>query len=59
MLQLESERLLAEGIAHGIVEGGLSMLVALVNEGTITIPAAAEKAQMTEAEFIQLMKEKE
>ena len=58
VLQLESERLLAEGIAQGIIEGGLSMLVALVNEGTITIQAAAEKAQMTEAEFIQWMEER-
>lgn len=49
VLQLESERLLAEG--------GLAMLVTLVKDGTITIHAAAEKAKMTEAEFTQYMNE--
>ena len=49
VLQLESERLLAEG--------GLAMLVTLVKDGTITIRAAAEKAKMTEAEFTQYMNE--
>lgn len=51
VLQLESERLLAEG--------GLVMLVTLVRDGIITIHAAAEKANMTEAEFTQLMNEQE
>lgn len=51
VLQLESERLLAEG--------GLVMLVTLVKDGTITIHAAAEKAKMTEAEFSKLLEEKE
>ena len=59
VLQLESERLLAEGIAEGIAQGGLAMLVALVKEGTITIHVAAEKAKMTEAEFIKFMEERE
>lgn len=63
VLQLESERLLAEGmaqgIAQGIAEGGLTMLISLVKEGTITIHAAAEKVKMTDAEFITLMEERE
>ena len=51
VLQLESERLLAEG--------GLVMLVTLVRDGLLTIHAAAEKAKMTEAEFTQFMKEQD
>ena len=50
VLQLESERLLAEG--------GLVMLMTLVEDGTITIHAAAKKADMTEAEFSKLLEEK-
>lgn len=59
VLQLESERLLAEGMAQGIAEGGLTMLISLVKEGTITIHAAAEKVKMMDAEFIKLMEERE
>lgn len=55
VLQLESERLLAQGIA----EGGLTMLISLVKKGTITIHAAAEKVKMSDAEFIKLMEERE
>ena len=51
VLQLESERLLAEG--------GLVMLVTLVRDGLLTIHTAAEKAKMTEAEFTQFMKEQD
>lgn len=57
VLQLESERLLAEGIAEGIAQGGLAMLITLAKEGAVTIHAASEKAGMTEAEFSKLMEE--
>ena len=54
-MQLESERLLAEGIEKGIEKGRIGMLVALVKDGTISIQAALEKAEMTEEEFREYM----
>ena len=45
----------AEGKAEGRVEGELSMLVTLAKDGIIDISTAAEKANMTVAEFEKYM----
>jgi len=50
---------IAEGRAEGRAEGGLLMLIELVNDGTISIKTAAEKAGMTENDFVKAMEEKE
>jgi len=44
-----------EGKAEGRAEGALSMLLRLAKDGIITIPIAAEKAKMTEADFEKLL----
>ena len=38
-------------------DANLKLLILLVKEGTITVEKAAEKAEMTEDEFLTAMKE--
>ena len=45
-----------EGIQQGITQGKLSLLQDLVNDGTLTIEAAAAKADMTVEEFTESIK---
>ena len=46
-----------DGLSEGEREGSFSMLAELVNDGTITIQKAAEKAGMDEAAFKKKMNE--
>ena len=46
-----------DGLSEGESKGSFSMLVELVNDGTITIQKAAEKAGMDEAAFKKKMNE--
>ena len=45
-----------EGIQQGITQGKLSLLQDLINDGTLTIEAAAAKADMTVEEFTESIK---
>ena len=46
-----------DGLSEGESKGSFSMLAELVNDGTITIQKAAEKAGMDEAAFKKKMNE--
>ncbi|MCI7613464.1 MAG: hypothetical protein MSS66_10840 [Selenomonadaceae bacterium] len=41
----------SEGVNHGISQGKLSMLIELVRDGYLSLPAAAKKANLDEAMF--------
>ena len=45
------------GVVHdqGKEQGGMEMLISLVKEGLLNLDDAAQKANMSEAEFLQLM----
>lgn len=45
-----------QGRAQGIAQGKLSLLQDLINDGTLTIEAAAAKADMTVEEFTEAIK---
>ena len=54
-IQRGIEQGIKQGIEQGREQGRESALVELVNDGTITIEKAAEKAQMTVEEFKAVM----
>ena len=52
---LIEEKALAQGIEQGIEQGEISMLVSLVQDGTISIEVAATRLKITPEEFQALM----
>jgi hypothetical protein len=53
-----SEKIRMEGRKEGLKEGQLGTLIDLVRDNLITISEAAKRAEMTEANFAQLLKTK-
>ena len=60
ILELESERLIRigreEGLVKGLAEGELIAYFKLVQDKTLTLPIAAQKANISEEEFLDAMK---
>ena len=48
-----------KGIEKGIALGSLNTLVSLVKDGLLNLSDASRKANMSEADFLQLMEQEE